>query len=57
MPRPANPCAPVCRTITSNSIVLIPNAIRWAASPDNVAATLGVPRTVRSPCNQPVATA
>jgi hypothetical protein len=47
----------MCRTITNTIRVLMPKAIRCAASPLSVAATVGTDSTVRAPCTQPVNTA
>ena len=57
VPSPATSWVSVCRTITRTSSELMPNTMRCAARPDRVAATVGVPSTVRAPKSQPVATA
>lgn len=59
VPNPATPTVgtSVCRTMTSTSKVLMPNAIRCTASPASVAATGGTAHTVRAPRSQPLATA
>lgn len=57
-PKPATATveSPACRTSISTSSVLMPKAIRCAASPVSVARTLGMAAAVRTPYQRPLAT-